>query len=256
MKKLLLLSLIAMGTMAYGKEITAIPVIIEESVVETKDQIIEKEEIITPTAVMEEVVVEDIIQPKKNNVYLRTGLDVWSQYDSHSIYHNNEGIKLTNGKSKKMGFEVAVEGTRSLTNNIEVGLGVAYQNHAKAKSATIVNNEITAGKYDSAPVYVTGKYTFDGFSNGIRPYVKANVGYSFNFNEKDGVVNGVKYNTNVDDGLYYGAGVGMEYNNMIMDVMYQANQAKMSGNINGVSSKKSSFDYSRVTLSVGYKFSY
>ena len=156
-----------------------------------------------------------------------------------------------------MGYEFAIENTRNITDNFELGLGVAYQNHAglKSENRNGVNYEI--GKYDSAPLYVVGKYNFTTFENGITPYVKANVGYSFNFNSKDGEIAGVNYSTKIDDGFYYGVGTGMEYNNFTVDIMYQANQAKVKGTVDGATdSHKKSLDYSRVTLGFGYKFSY
>lgn len=243
MKKLFLLSLIALGTTAYAKEV-AQPVEVVEEIIITEEVII---------APVEELVVATT----KNNLYIRTGLDVWSQYDSHSIYHEKNGIKVSNGDTKKMGYEFAIENTKNITDNFELGLGVAYQNHAglKSENRNGVNYEI--GKYDSAPLYVVGKYNFTTFENGITPYVKANVGYSFNFNSKDGEIAGVNYSTKIDDGFYYGVGTGMEYNNFTVDIMYQANQAKVKGTVDGATdSHKKSLDYSRVTLGFGYKFSY
>ncbi|MGL5855110.1 MAG: outer membrane beta-barrel protein, partial [Cetobacterium sp.] len=65
------------------------------------------------------------------------------------------------------------------------------------------------------------------------------------------------YSTKIDDGFYYGVGTGMEYNNFTVDIMYQANQAKVKGTVDGATdSHKKSLDYSRVTLGFGYKFSY
>ena len=249
MKKLILLSLIALGATGYAKEIAAPIEVVQETIVEEEIVIVVEEVAITP--------IQNISTEKQNNLYIRAGLDVWSQYDSHSIINENEGIKLSNGDTKKMGYEFSLENTRNITDNFELGLGVSYQNHAGLKSQNKNNVNYKIGKYDSLPIYLVGKYNFNTFENGITPYIKTNVGYSFNFNSKDGNIADIEYSTKVNNGFYYGIGTGIEYNNLTLDLMYQANQAKVKGTMEGnTSSNKKSLDYSRVTLGFGYKFSY
>ena len=55
--------------------------------------------------------------------------------------------------------------------------------------------------------------------------------------------------------MYYGIGAGAEYNNFVVDLMYKVNRAEIKVNDEGDRIKKD-LDYSRVTLSVGYKFNF
>ena len=260
MKKLLIGAFIVATSLTYAKEMTVTPIVVEEAVVEGKNEITEIAVVETPTTDYLVMETEEILN---NNVYLRAGVNIWSEYDSYSISGNNlESEKITKGKKDNLGFEFALEGTRNITDNLELGLGIAYQQNAKLKThSNSLKEKYEMGNYNSVPLYVTGKYNITTFSNGITPYVKANLGYSFNLNEKN-----VKFtdetgatstgNLKVDNGLYYGAGVGMEYNNFLMDIMYQQTTADAKVSFQGEKTNKKSFDHSRVTLSLGYKFNF
>lgn len=246
MKKLALLTLaLGFSSFAFGKEAIVQPVMEEEIV---------QEIVVAPAPIIEAPV---MIETSKNHLYFRFGGDVYSKYSKYSTSGDKGSVKLSNGKTKGFGYEFALEGTRSLTDNFELGLGVAYQGHNKNKTFTIggPGETVTVGKYDSVPVYVTGKYNFNTESQ-FKPYLKANLGYSFNINEKDTKIGGESpFKTTVKNGLYTGIGAGVEYNNFLVDLMYQTNFAKASlkDKEDGESLKKSKLDYSRVTLSVGYK---
>ena len=192
-----------------------------------------------------------------SDMYLnaRFGGDFGANYDSISAAHLTDS---TDG----FGGEVALEGYKSLNDAFDIGLGLAYQFHADRDSETFIRGRRTVRKadgaeYDSIPLYLTAKYNFMTNSN-IKPYLKANLGYSFNFNSSDSertdIVTGTvhTFNTSVDDGLYWGAGVGMEYNNLTLDLMYVVNEAKTE--INGANTIKEDNNYDRVVLSVGYIF--
>ncbi len=246
MKKILI-GLAVLSALSYGKEIVAEPIVIEEPVVVAP---------VVEEVIVEEVVVAPVVAPAVWNYYGRIGGDVWSKYSKF------EGL---NDKTYTIGYEAAVEITRNFTPNFELGLGTAYQVHSRNKTVDfnsadgVYEGSTKMAKYNSVPVYATGKYNFDSM-NGFVPYLKANVGYSFNI--KDGHINsndadGTSFSTRatVDNGLYYAAGAGVEYNNIVMDVMYQVNQAKASlSNLDNTLTQKSKLDYSRVTLSLGYKF--
>lgn len=260
MKKLLVGAFIAAASLTYAKEITVAPIVVEEAVIEENNVLEEVVAIETPISDYFIVETEEILN---NNVYLRAGVNVWSEYDSYSISGNNlESEKITKGKKDNLGFEFALEGTRDITDKLELGLGIAYQQNAKLRThSNHLKEKYEMGNYNSIPLYVTGKYNIMTFSNGVTPYVKANLGYSFNLNEKN-----VKFtdetgatstgNLKVDNGLYYGAGAGMEYNNFLIDVMYQQTIADAKVSFQGEKTNKKSFDYSRVTLSLGYKFNF
>lgn len=259
MKKLLIGAFIAATALTYAKETTSVPVIVEETALEEKNEV---PEIVVETQATEYLVTE-IEKKLNNNIYLRAGVNLWSEYDSYSISGNNlESEKITKGKKDSLGFEFALEGTRNITDNLELGLGIAYQQNAKLKTySNHLKEKYEMGNYNSVPLYVIGKYNITTFSNGIIPYVKANLGYSFNFNEKnvkftDEIGSVSTGNLKVNNGLYYGAGIGMEYNNFLMDIMYQQTAADAKISFQGEKTNQKSFDHSRVTLSLGYKFNF
>ena len=175
----------------------------------------------------------------QSDMYLnaRFGGDIMAKYDK--VYSGFDDS--TDG----FGGEVALEGYKVLDDNFDVGLGLAYQFHADRDS----KNSVSGIEYDSIPVYLTAKYNFMTNSN-ITPYLKANLGYSFNFNSSDGEAFGSSYGSSVDDGLYWALGAGMEYDNFTVDLMYAVNEADSS--MSGSSDKDN--DYDRVVLSVGYLF--
>ena len=86
--------------------------------------------------------------------------------------------------------------------------------------------------YNSIPIYGTVKYSFD--TPNIKPYVKADLGYSINTDE-------------AKDGLYYGVGGGVTFNDFNFEVMYKENKGKYS-----IFDEDFKADYRRVSLGVGY----
>lgn len=206
------------------------------------------------------------------NLYLRAGADINGKFD---VVVDNEFV-ANKKKADKMGHEIAVEVTKEVLPNFELGLGVAYQNHGKAK-----RNEMSyqyENKYlrktenvllykempemKSIPLYVTTKYNLP-VNTMVKPYLKADLGYSFNkINNKfksvdivDGNSYVIDYETKVKDGTYFGIGGGFEYNDFTMDLMYKINKAELEYG-RGKERVKKDLDYSRITLSVGYKFNF
>lgn len=212
-----------------------------------------------------------VLAQEKTNLYLKAGVDISSKYSSTEL----QGGKVNGGKTKNSGTEFVIEATRFVTPSFELGAGVGYQIHGKPDKASslIEKNSFNKGdkltventSYRSIPLYVTGKYNFS-YGN-IKPYIKSDLGYSFNFNNKDlkyklkshdekanpSNDNG-KVHTNVENGLYFGIGTGIEYNNFVVELSYKINKAKMTYNEKYLGKHKKKYDYSRTTLSVGYKF--
>lgn len=233
MKKLALLacSLFAIASVAQAKEIIAQPVTTSS-----------KEVVAEPTPVVEEVVavVTPVVAPvvaerTPGYINVRVGGDVWSKY-SNSTELNKD--------TKDLGYQFAIEGYKTY-NNIDLGLGLAYQDHAKRKGEGVTNTQ--GAEYKSMPLYLTAKYNVTNFDLPFTPYVKANAGYSFNFDAKD--ISNPKVNTTIDDGAYWAAGAGMQYNNVNVDLMYGTTYAKVK-----YDNQKHNNNYDAVTLSVGYNF--
>ncbi len=215
-----------------------------------------------------------VVLAAETNLYLRAGADLNGKYDTISV----EGYDLTEEDTDEFSYEFAVEATREIYPNLEVGVGLAYQKHGDPKtrkdsevySDGIEKDEYEMIGYTSIPLYLTAKYNFNAINNFV-PYIKANLGYSFNDEDGDAKYKSIyiadygtypyseNYKVKLDNGLYYGIGAGFEYNNFTMDLMYQVNEADAE-----ITSKeypedgtlKTDFDYSRVTLSFGYKFNF
>lgn len=200
----------------------------------------------------------------QTNFYIKAGVDAFQKYDTLSYEGMNEGLlEVTSDEADSLGYEIGFEITQNLKSvpNLELGVGIAYQDHGDIKSKNFLDGEDrgrgTMGSYDSLPFYFTGKYYFP-LESSIKPYVKADLGYSFNFNndnyeeeyEYNGITENISISYNIENGLYYGVGFGAEYNNIVTELMYKRNEAEVSWG----GDKVCDLDYSRVTLSFGYKF--
>lgn len=234
MKKLTLLacSLFAFAAVAQAKEVAA--------------PVTSSKEVVAEPVVIEEVVVAPVVENPWGFINLRAGWDFWSEYGNFNR-HEKYDTDLSK-KTKDFGGEMAIEAYKSW-DYFDLGLGVAYQHHMKRKST----DGVSGAEFSSVPLYVTGRYDINYWDWAATPYIKANVGYSFNFNSKDVDGPDYSYGTKVDDGLYWAAGVGVQYEDFNVDVLYGANYAKTK--VNGEKdSDKFDNDYERVTLSVGYRF--
>ena len=111
--------------------------------------------------------------------------------------------------------------------------------------------------YKSIPLYAVAKYNIP-LETSVKPYLKADLGYSYNFGEEyvREMFDGSIAKTSVDNGLYYGLGAGIEYNNFLIELMHKVNKADINYSFNNGEKLKKNYDYSRTTLSVGYKFNF
>lgn len=185
------------------------------------------------------------------NLYLKTGLDISGKFDKVNILGEN----TNKSESDRLGFDLTAEVTREFYPNLELGLGLSYQDHGRPEYIRNGNDKVQNTGYKSLPIYGVAKYNIPMESN-IKPYLKADLGYSFNFDEKDLKGEAGKIKMSVDNGLYYGLGAGVEYNNFLFEVMHKVNKADINYSFNDGEKLKKSYDYSRTTLSIGYKFNF
>lgn len=146
------------------------------------------------------------------------------------------------GESSKIGYEVVLEGLKEVYPNTYIGLGIGYQKHGKGE----ILGDKSKDLYQSVPVYTAIKYQFN--SDGtIHPFLKTNVGLSFNKTE-----NGLRYlGEKVNPIGFYGAiGGGFEVDQFIIELAYQINTAKTDNNI------EKNINHSRLTLGLGYRFDF
>ena len=191
------------------------------------------------------------------NLYLKTGIDISGKFKNDSI-HGEVSNRAADGDG---GFEFAIEGTREVYPNLELGLGIALQDHGKPDKVSLSYNQefqtIKNTGYKSVPLYAVAKYNIP-LETSVKPYLKADLGYSYNFGEEyvREMFDGSIAKTSVDNGLYYGLGAGIEYNNFLIELMHKVNKADINYSFNNGEKLKKNYDYSRTTLSVGYKFNF
>lgn len=161
------------------------------------------------------------------------------------------------------GFNLAVEGTYNVNSQVEIGAGVglisnkakAFEAKEKPKAADQpVLKNVTLGSYNSIPVYATAKLNIYD-QEGIRPYVKGDVGYSFNtgYTETTGI-DKVKEFKNLKGGLYVGAAAGVEYQNFIgeVSVKYSGAKATLADDVKNLVN----LGNATVSANVGYKLNF
>ena len=196
------------------------------------------------------------------NVYGRLGLDVYSHYNK--LVDREDGQTLLKAKGK-VAPSIALEVTKDLGSNFEAGLGLGYVWHGKRDYKATDDKDDYTAKFpaiNSIPLYVTGKYKFDTGSD-IKPYVKADLGYSFNKMKKSIAVTEKDLTTGetetvtaeglkAKNGLYAGIGAGVEYNNVTADLSYVFTGAKYK-DIDGDTAKANK---GALRLTVGYKFAF
>lgn len=205
-----------------------------------------------------------VFAEKNTNVYLRLGGSVYEKYKTY----NSKGYQIGDKNAEAAVVSFAVEATREITEEFEVGIGIGAQyfdkslTDTKRYSGNKVSVEQQMPDYKSVPVYLVTKYNFDRIGNW-RPYLKWNIGYSFNkfkddFKGKITDINTGKkmdysHKVKADNGAYLGMGGGVEYKNFLIDLMYEINRFKIK--IDGESEKRD-YDSQRVTLSIGYRFNF
>lgn len=148
-------------------------------------------------------------------VELKGGVDFGGRYDVDDVWDA--------GKAKT-GLEIGAEYRYNVYPGLELGGGLAFQGHKKLKNG--------GEGFNSVPVYATMKYSFD--TGDVKPYLKGDLGYSFNTNH-------------ANNGFYYGAGLGVSFNNFNVELMYKENKSRYTGWL-----YDGSINYKRVTLGFGY----
>ena len=187
------------------------------------------------------------------HVYLKAGLDPYGRFKEVKVQDN----KINKSDRKDIGYEFSVEATQSVLPDVEVGLGLGYQDHGRAKAAEVDGEKAELmPRFRSVPLYATAKYNLP-IESEFHPYLKADLGYSFNMKSSKTYKydDGEEYKFSYKNGMYWGLGAGVEYENFVADLMYKMNygKAKISDEDGSETHK---LDYGRVTLSVGYRFDF
>ncbi|PID66871.1 MAG: hypothetical protein CR959_02335, partial [Fusobacteriales bacterium] len=198
------------------------------------------------------------------NVYGKVGLDVVSKF---TVLKDEDDSRLNTPKKGKIGANFAVEVTKDVTPNLEFGAGLAYTvrkdsdmkiNNLVDEDGDKVDLKIKLPRYESIPLYLTGKYNFNVDSE-VKPYIKADLGYSFNQKIKAELSGAEDKEDNfsetgkVENGLYTSIGLGLEYNHFITDLAYVHTNARVKNEDGGEADR---YNNDALRLSVGYKFNF
>ena len=186
------------------------------------------------------------------NIYVRAGLETGK---FKKVKYNGEDFTKKTPKNK--GFEVGLEATQEVLPNLELGLGIGYQDHSCPKVQDDIEFHGELPLLQSVPVYLTGKY-YIPLVYEFTPYLKADLGYAFNHLKSATYIN-IKENWNskysYENGIYCGIGAGIEYNNITFDIMYKITTAKLKDQDRAEhKTYKNKVDFSRATFAIGYKF--
>ena len=223
-----------------------------------------------------------------DELVIKGGLDFADNYSGMSDFITGDY------GDDSLGYELSVEYLKNVSPNFLIGAGVGYQGHSKAEGKRVTVGswydsygdyyEHTYGYedqvyYNSVPIYLTAKYEFDTPNKDIKPYVKANIGYSFNIHENDLTLSDTvtqyvydwydddydeythtyaskSYDTDITNGLYYGIGGGVQISGFTVDLMYQANYAKAKIDNGDGTRQEHNLNVHRLTLGLGYAFNF
>ncbi|MGL4392743.1 MAG: hypothetical protein ACRCSK_04870 [Fusobacteriaceae bacterium] len=192
----------------------------------------------------------------KYNIYPKVGVQLLGNYSDYNTMVNQKVIGDTAGS----GFEFGVEWTYNFIGNYEVGIGVGYNinsKHAEVKYDS-TSDTIALPSYNSIPIYMANKYYFGNFSDW-EPYGILDIGYSINKLVNNAMENGKNSEENstlykdasFSNGIYFGVGAGVEVKNFVVEIAYKITGADYSRESTTVY-----HSYSRITLELGYKFSF
>lgn len=118
-----------------------------------------------------------------------------------------------------------------------IGLGLGANNIFGAK----VKNSGSDARYEFSNLYfaLKPKISFEDYS----VYYLGQVGY--------GMIRATDFAGEIENGLYWGLGVGVEYESFIFELLYSTNNAKVKTGLDS-----SDITYSTLALNVGYRFHY
>lgn len=207
---------------------------------------------------------------------IRVGGDFDSKYTSLYTNDDVDPFSMTS-ETDGFGYEIGLEYLLQSTDRLDIGFGFAFQDHSERdKNSFKYGNRVFYSEgldYKSIPIYMTAKYDILKSKNKFNPYLKLDLGYSFNISENDietgrisssGSVYKNSLSVEVDNGLYAGIGIGFEYNYFTVDLMYKVNKAEADIKVNNNNDFDRNYgpnydlkvdsDYERWVLTVGYKF--
>ena len=154
-------------------------------------------------------------------------------HDEVELNSVNNGV----GVDGKTGIVVGLEYFYYVMKDLGIGVGVN-----KAFPIALANDDVV--KFDSTNIYTTAKQNInvEGFLDNI--YFLGRIGYAINNAETK-----MEGKIEADNGLIWGLGVGVEKNNILLEVVYSVSYFKF-----GTDDMKLDITESGFGVQVGYKF--
>lgn len=154
--------------------------------------------------------------------------------DKYEFKDKNEDLHIGQVTAKELTSDKFLDG-------LEFGIGVAYKNQECYEDDILESRNPDI--WNHTPIYATGKYKISDNEVSSK-YLKFNLGYAI------GEYDNNPYNEEeIRNGLYYGIGGGIDYDDISLDLLYQVNKDAYEKN-------NSSQDDSRITFSIDYKLEF
>lgn len=135
----------------------------------------------------------------------------------------------------KNGFTIAGEYVVPYSDEIDFGIGLAYQ-FARSFDEVGANEDET---FSFVPIYGVAKYNIEQF------YVLGQLGYNM-FNASEEFTGDLK----TEGGLYYGVGGGIKIaENIFAEILYSANNGKLTDDVDEIK-----VNNSQISAMVGFSF--
>ncbi|GJJ79984.1 transmembrane protein [Pasteurella canis] len=209
------------------------------------------------------------------NLYGKVGVDLVSRFNTIA-FTRNEGKAPKNSThfSPSIFFELTYNATPKT--EVGAGLGYIYRKKLNYTYQGEVNNGNNAtlsfiekypvNRYSSIPLYFLVKHNFTIQPN-IKTYIKADFGYAFNKTKSNitfidgydvagtGQYSFEKHNVklNVENGNYYGIGIGVEYKNALIELTYAHTESYLTHSSKLIKGNHN-YNNDALRLSIGYKF--
>lgn len=202
---------------------------------------------------------------KKILIFLLTSLSILAYHKELRLGTNLFGVYEKNPLINDSHFAIgglnaSVEFLQAITFGLQLGVGIAYQEHGSSVEITGDTNkanQLDSNLYNSIPVFASIKWLI-GRNYGV--YGKAHFGYSFN-TKKALIGNDVgdKNSTNprerllgeldIEDGSYFSLGFGVQLDLILLEAAYERTTANVK-----IHNRNHSLDYHRVSFYVGLRF--
>lgn len=146
-----------------------------------------------------------------------------------------------------MSYQGGLEIQKNLSKYLSIGFGGVYHQGARLEK---IGDTSTKGTDENSPLFdIVQPYIVTELhlplTEDIEPYLKLNGGFSYNMDNTLSEERNIK----VNNGYYFGGGLGVEAKKLIFEVMYEINQATIT--IDSVDKKT---DYSRISAFIGIRF--